>query len=146
MITAGIITGSGFYELAEDRPHTERVETEYGAVDELRGDNVYADLTYGHVSGPRFNSKAEIAWIRNHCDAISQTCGPEAVLAGELQIPYSLLGYGVDYANGIQATPTPVETLRANLEHSPAVFREAIAKILTARVPPAFGGYVYRFG
>ena len=33
--------------------------------------------------------------------AVSQTAGPETVLAGEAEIPYALLGYATDYANGV---------------------------------------------
>ena len=42
----------------------------------------------------------------------SQTAGPETVLAGEAEIPYALLGYATDYANGVKPDePTPVEEL-----------------------------------
>ena len=34
---------------------------------------------------------------------VSQTAGPETVLAGEAEIPYALLGYATDYANGVKA-------------------------------------------
>ncbi len=32
--------------------------------------------------------------------AVSQTCGSEAILAGELKIPYCLVGFPVNYATG----------------------------------------------
>ena len=43
--------------------------------------------------------------------AVSQTAGPETVLAGEAEMPYALLGYATDYANGVKPEPTPVEEL-----------------------------------
>lgn len=70
---------------------------------------------YAHADGPRFNTPAEHAAMRAAgCVAVSQTCGPEAVLAGELEIPYALAGFGVNYADapGAPATlPEEVSTL-----------------------------------
>jgi 5'-methylthioadenosine phosphorylase len=68
---------------------------------------------YGHVDGPRFNTRAEIRALRaTGVTAVSQTAGPESVLAGEAGIPYALLGYATDYANGIKPdAPTPVAEL-----------------------------------
>lgn len=89
---------------------------------------------YGHVDGPRFNTKAEIRSLRAvGVTAVSQTGGPETVLAGEAEIPYALLGYATDYANGVMDEPTPVETLIRLIEASTATFAatlaEAVARI-----------------
>lgn len=111
---------------------------------QLESKESYSNLTYGHVNGPRFNSKSEIAFLKQHTDAISQTSGPEAILSGELEIPYILLGFGIDYANGIMKEPTPIETLNKNLELSKDVFKKTISKILKMKVPK-FEGFVYRF-
>jgi len=87
--------------------------------------------TYGHVFSPRFSSKAEVRqWAMLGVKAVSQTAGPEAVLCGELEIPYALLGFGVDYCNGVVPEPTPVEELEANLERSREVFAKAIKALL----------------
>ena len=67
---------------------------------------------YGHVDGPRFNTKAEIRGLAAAgVTAVSQTAGPETVLAGEAELPFALIGYATDYANGVQAEATPVERL-----------------------------------
>jgi purine nucleoside phosphorylase len=59
---------------------------------------------YGHTNGPRFESRAEIRWLGTAgVTAVSQTCGPEAVLAGELELPYALVGFPVNYATGISS-------------------------------------------
>jgi 5'-methylthioadenosine phosphorylase len=104
--------------------------------------------TYAYALGPRFNTRSEIAQLRSvGAIAVSQTAGPEAVLAGELELPYCLVGFGTDYANGVSATPTPVEELDANIARS----REAFAAIATgvARTWSADAGFdtgfVYRF-
>jgi len=114
-------------------------------LDKLKSNDTYSNLTYGHMNGPRFNSKAEITFIKNYADGISQTCGPEVMFSGELEIPYILLGFGVDYANGIQEKPTPIEVLQKHMEKSKTVFKYAIEKIITLDIEPKFEGFVYRF-
>jgi purine nucleoside phosphorylase len=84
---------------------------------------------YGHVDGPRFNTRAEIRTLAAAgVTAVSQTAGPETVLAGEAEIPYALLGYATDYANGVSPEPTPVAELLRLIEAS----TEAFGATLTA--------------
>jgi len=67
---------------------------------------------YGHVDGPRFNTAAEIRLLAAAgVSAVSQTAGPETVLAGEAGIPYAALGFVTDHANGVADEPTPVAEL-----------------------------------
>jgi len=88
---------------------------------------------YGHVDGPRFNTRTEIrSLVQAGVTAVSQTAGPETVLAGEAKIPYALLGYATDYANGVKPDePTPVEELIRLVGAS----TDAFARTLTAAVP-----------
>src|SRR3954453_9805598 len=87
---------------------------------------------YGHVDGPRFNTRAEIRMLAQcGVTAVSQTAGPETVLAGEAEIPYALLGYATDYANGVQEQATPVAELVRLIQASP----EAFSATLTAALP-----------
>ena len=102
---------------------------------------------YGHVDGPRFNTRAEIRSLAQAgVTAVSQTAGPETVLCGEAELPYALLGYVTDYANGV-GEETPVEELLRLIAASSDVF----AAVLTAAVPrladsaPAAPGVLYRF-
>jgi purine nucleoside phosphorylase len=103
---------------------------------------------YGHVDGPRFNTRAEIRGLAA-CGVthVSQTGGPEAVLCGEAELPYALLGYATDYANGVKDEATPVETLIEMM----AASSDAFASVLRAALPraaaatPAPPGIVYRF-
>jgi purine nucleoside phosphorylase len=89
---------------------------------------------YGHVDGPRFNTAAEIRGLAAAgVTAVSQTAGPETVLAGEAELPYALIGYPTDWANGVKPEPTPVETLMEMMRRSTEVF----AAILRAAVPRA---------
>lgn len=103
---------------------------------------------YGHVDGPRFNTKAEIRGLAAcGVSAVSQTAGPETVLAGELELPYALLGYVTDYANGVVEEPTPVATLLEMMGRSTAVLASVLAAALpridAAGLAPT--GMVYRF-
>jgi purine nucleoside phosphorylase len=87
---------------------------------------------YGHVDGPRFNTKAEIRTLAAAgVTAVSQTAGPETVLCGEAEIPFGLIGYATDYANGVQDEPTPVEELIRLVGESSSAFAAA----LTAALP-----------
>jgi purine nucleoside phosphorylase len=101
---------------------------------------------YGMVDGPRFNTRAEIRGLAAAgVTAVSQTAGPETVLCGELELPYALLGFATDYANGVAAEATPVSVLTENMARS----TEAFAAVLGAALPlissPSPAGIVYRF-
>jgi purine nucleoside phosphorylase len=103
---------------------------------------------YGHVDGPRFNSRAEIRGLAA-CGVthVSQTGGPEAVLCGEAELPYALLGYATDYANGVRDEPTPLQTLLDMMAASTATFAAvlgaAVPRAAAAELAPA--GTVFRF-
>jgi purine nucleoside phosphorylase len=103
---------------------------------------------YGHVDGPRFNTRAEIRGLAAcGVTAVSQTAGPETVLCGEAELPYALLGYPTDWANGVTAEPTPVDTLVEMMRRSTDVFaailREAVPRAAAAEPRPP--GTVLRF-
>ena len=113
-----------------------------------RGHAVRDGGCYGHVDGPRFNTKAEIRGLAaTGVTAVSQTAGPETVLAGEAELPFALVGYATDYANGVQPEPTPVERLLELI----AASTETFARLLEAALPRidadalAPAGVVYRF-
>jgi len=103
---------------------------------------------YGHVDGPRFNTKAEIrALAACGVTAVSQTAGPETVLCGEAELPFGLVGYATDYANGVREEATPVERLleliAASTPTFAAVLAAAVAGIDAKALAPA--GINYRF-
>jgi 5'-methylthioadenosine phosphorylase len=102
--------------------------------------------TYAYALGPRFNTRSEIAaFSAVGATGVSQTAGPEAVLAAELEIPYALLGFGVDYANGVSAWPTPVAELDANIAASKTAFAGVLGELASGFEPGGFDtGFVYR--
>ncbi|MDX6665790.1 MAG: 5-methylthioadenosine phosphorylase [Solirubrobacteraceae bacterium] len=86
---------------------------------------------YGHVDGPRFNTRTEIRMLQQAgVTVVSQTAGPETVLCGEAELPYALLGYATDYANGVAAEPTPVDELVRLIGASTATFAATLAAAL----------------
>jgi 5'-methylthioadenosine phosphorylase len=103
---------------------------------------------YGHVDGPRFNTKAEIRSLASvGVTTVSQTAGPETVLCGEAELPYALLGYATDYANGVQDEATPVEELMRLIGASSGTFAttlaEAVPRLAAADLEPV--GTHFRF-
>ncbi len=101
---------------------------------------------YVHANGPRFNSKAEIKLMRSAGgDFISQTCGPEAILANELELPYALVAYSIDYANGVIEEPTSMEELIANLKKGSLLFQRLLEALPPEIAKVSFKNFVYRF-
>lgn len=91
---------------------------------------------YGHVDGPRFNSRTEIAALASvGVCAVSQTIGPEVVLAGEAELPLAVVGYLTDYANGVIPEPEPVSALTARIAEAPGVLAAVVAGAL-GRIGP----------
>jgi 5'-methylthioadenosine phosphorylase len=101
---------------------------------------------YEHVDGPRFNTRTEIAALAGvGVTAVSQTGGPETVLAGEAEIPMALVGFVTDYANGVAVTPEPIEALVARMNDSSKIFAELVAGALPQLAGARPAGFVYRF-
>ncbi len=130
-------------------PFSEGVRAALLAGAQAVGHAARAGGTYGHVDGPRFNTPVEIAQLaRCGVVAVSQTGGPEAVLCGELELPYGLAGFVTDYANEVvPGEPTPVATLIELMGSSPAVFADVLVGAVRqlAEHPPEPAGAMYRF-
>lgn len=102
---------------------------------------------YGHVDGPRFNTRSEVAVLRSSgVTAISQTAGPEIVLAGEAELPMALVGFLTDFANGVRADSEPVEALLERIAASTGVFAATLERALPALLDISPSGVVHRFG
>jgi 5'-methylthioadenosine phosphorylase len=116
-----------------DSPFSQPLRAALVSAAEGTGQPVRGGGCYGNVDGPRFNTRTEIrSLMAAGVTAVSQTAGPETVLAGEAEIPYALLGYATDYANGVKPDePTPVAELIRLIGASTATF----ASVLTAAVP-----------
>jgi purine nucleoside phosphorylase len=79
--------------------------------------------------------------------AVSQTAAAEAVLCGEAELPFALLGYATDYANGVAEEATPVAELMRLIGESGEVFSAVLSETLPLLAPDALApsGTVYRF-
>ena len=101
---------------------------------------------YGHTNGPRFESRAEIRCLgAAGVTAVSQTCGPEVVLSGELQLPYALVGFPVNYATGVARSSR--EELDRLLALSTGVLPRLVLRAAETLEEEDFAfdhGYVYR--
>jgi len=99
------------------------------------------------VDGPRFNSVSEIRQLAvAGVTAVSQTAGAETVLFGEAEIPYALIGFTTDYANGV-AEGTPIAELVELMGASTAIFASVLAEALPRVDLDALSptGTLYRF-
>jgi purine nucleoside phosphorylase len=104
---------------------------------------------YGHTNGPRFETRPEIRWLNSvGVTAVSQTCGPEVVLAGELELPYGLVGFPVNYATGV-AGPESEQELSHLLTLSARTLAHLVLKaveLLEEEDLASDHGFLYRVG
>lgn len=115
-----------------DAPFSEPLRSALLAGARAAGLGVRDGGCYGHVDGPRFNTRTEIRSLAAAgVTCVSQTAGPETVLAGEAKIPYALLGYATDYANGVKPEdPTSVDELIRLVAASAGSFEATLSAAL----------------
>lgn len=103
-----------------------RAAKEEGAT--ARGRGVYVQTT-----GPRLETRAEIAYFRTIGDVVGMTMASEATLASELGIPYASLCTVDNYCNGIVDEPLAFdrirETQRRNAEMTRAIIARAVGLV-----------------
>jgi len=124
-----------------DRPYSQPLREALLAGAREAGHAVRDGGCYGHVDGPRFNTRAEIRGLAAcGVTAVSQTAGPETTLAGEAEIPYALIGYATDYANGVYDEPTAIDELMRLIQASgdtlATTLQAAVAKVDEAALEP----------
>ncbi|MGF1471497.1 MAG: MTAP family purine nucleoside phosphorylase [Rubrobacteraceae bacterium] len=102
---------------------------------------------YGHTNGPRFETRSEIGALgKAGVTAVSLTSGPEPVLAGELELPYALVGFPVNYATGV-GDPGRKEDLDHLLARAKGVLPGLLIHAIETLEEEDFAfdyGYVYR--
>ncbi|MGB3633797.1 MAG: MTAP family purine nucleoside phosphorylase [Rubrobacteraceae bacterium] len=130
-----------------DEPFSPRLRRRTArAAEELRLEPTVGGV-YGHTNGPRFETRSEIhSFAAAGVTAVSLTCGPEAVLAGELEIPYALIGFPVNYATGV-GEPETKGDLDRRLELSKEVLPRLLLRTIESLEEEDFAfdyGYVYR--
>lgn len=139
MFTDPAAVGRGHW--VYEQPFAPQLRTALAAGAHAAGASVRVGGTYGHVDGPRFNTRSEIAALAAcGVSAVSQTAGPEVVLAGESRLPLALIGFVTDHANGVSDPPTPPATVERMFRASAAVvagaLRAALPAVVAGPVPP----------
>lgn len=133
--------------LIQEEPYAPRLRRRLALAAESLGVEAVTGGVYAHVNGPRFNTAAEVRPLRAAgVAAVSQTCGPETVLAGELGIPYALVGFPVNYTPGA-GDPGTQDELAALLSRSREVLPRLLLRAAETLEKEDFAcdhGYVYR--
>ena len=97
------------------------------------GANVRSRGVYVQTTGPRLETRAEIAHFRSMGDVLGMTMASEATLAAELGLPYASLCSVDNYCNGIVDRPltfTQIQTTqRANADAVRRTLRRALELI-----------------
>ncbi len=77
--------------------------------------------------GPRLETSTEVKFLKMiGASAVSLTGGHEMILAGEMEIPYVLVGFGINYATGVLPWMTASDEMAENLKEIPAIIQRMI--------------------
>lgn len=94
------------------------------------GANVRTRGVYVQTSGPRLETRAEIAHFATLGDVVGMTMASEATLASELGVPYACLCSVDNFCNGIVERPLTYEQIAATQARNMDLVRAVIAKAL----------------
>lgn len=96
------------------------------------GATVHHGGAYVTIEGPRFSTKAESNIYRSWgCSIIGMTTSPEAFLAREAEMSYSVMAHITDYDVWHETeSPVSVEMVMKTFEHNLRVSQEAVANAI----------------
>lgn len=87
---------------------------------------------YWQTTGPRFETKAEIAMMSAFADIVGMTMASEAVIAQELGLPYASLCSVDNYAHGLGDKPLTMEEIyehaRINAEKMIKIIHQYVSR------------------
>ena len=93
---------------------------------------------YFQTRGPRLETKAEIAMIRNYADCVGMTAGSEATVAKELGISYAIICTMDNYAHGIKNQRIDyreiVQKAKENARECLKIVEEAVKKVWEEKI------------
>lgn len=92
---------------------------------ELRDGGIYWQMT-----GPRFETPAEVRLIAAHADVVGMTVASECVAAVELGVPYAAVCVVDNLANGIGPGPLTVDEIEAVRDVNTDLIRDALVALL----------------
>jgi len=87
---------------------------------------------YVQTTGPRLETRAEIALFRTVGDVLGMTMASEATLACELGVPYASLCSVDNYCNGIVERPLDYAQIRKTQAENATALRAIVQKALEA--------------
>jgi 5'-methylthioadenosine phosphorylase len=87
---------------------------------------------YVQATGPRLETKAEIAFFKTLGDVVGMTVASEATLASELGIPYAALCSVDNYAHGLTAKPVTFREIREMQKVTASASEAVLAAALEA--------------
>ena len=87
--------------------------------------------TYIQTRGPRLETRAEIAMLRNYGDVVGMTMASEAPLCLERDIPYAGLCSIDNYCHGIVEVPLTLDEIRANVSRNLSTIESVLATLIT---------------
>lgn len=110
----------------------------------VAGGTVHRGGTYVTIEGPRFSTRAESALYRQWgCDIIGMTTSPEAYLAREAEMCYTVMAHVTDYdvwhESGDVSVEMVIQTLNANLRLAQQALVEIVER-LECCAPPELCG------
>jgi 5'-methylthioadenosine phosphorylase len=85
---------------------------------------------YWQTTGPRLETRAEISMMSKFADIVGMTMASEAIIAGELGLPYAAICSVDNYAHGIGDNDLTMEEISCNARRS----GKTISRILTRYV------------
>lgn len=85
---------------------------------------------YIQTKGPRFETKAEIDFLKRFGHVVGMTMASEATLALECEIPYGSLCCIDNFCNGIAKIPLTIEELEASWKNNLVAIEKFIVTIL----------------
>jgi 5'-methylthioinosine phosphorylase len=89
---------------------------------------------YGVTQGPRLETHAEVVRMRRDgCDMVGMTAMPEACLARELGLRYSILALSVNWAAGLGAAAITLDEIRQIIAAGGAAIQSIIDELLRQR-------------
>ncbi|MGQ0797588.1 MAG: MTAP family purine nucleoside phosphorylase [Methanobacteriota archaeon] len=87
---------------------------------------------YVQTTGPRLETRAEIAHFRSLGDVLGMTMASEATLASEIGMPYAALCSVDNYGNGIVARPLTYDAIQRTQRKNAELVRRILDRALEA--------------
>jgi 5'-methylthioadenosine phosphorylase len=89
---------------------------------------------YFQTKGPRFETKAEISFLKTIADVVGMTMAAEATLAAEAELEYASLCSVDNYANGVGERKLTLEEFKQGQKNMSSAIEQIIKKLIGAEI------------